>query len=107
MNSVYDAQYFIDKFEAIPEELWFGGGKYSDPDKPECKCAFGHLGFEDNTVNSNTNESAALRDLFFAGVHITHITHINDGKNPEYQQDTPKQRILAALRDVQKGQPNE
>jgi len=25
---------------------------------------------------------------------------INDGKHPDYQQPTPKQRILAALRDV-------
>lgn len=51
----YTPQYFIDKFEAIPEENW---------------C----------------------------------ISSVNDGLDERYQQPTPKQRILAALRDIQKEQ---
>jgi hypothetical protein len=102
MNPTYDVQYYIDKFEAIPEELWNADGSYVNKDNPECKCALGHCGAD--IRNTNTDEIRALAGLFrYEGIDLVDITGINDGTNPEYQQSTPKQRILAALNDVKNG----
>jgi len=40
-NPVYDANYFIVKFEAIPEGQWHTGD-YVNKDDPRCLCALGH-----------------------------------------------------------------
>jgi hypothetical protein len=89
---MYTAQYFIDKFEAIPEEEWCTGaisyeGKH---------CAYGHCGY----MHTHTDESSALRGLFQKLERFTFVTEVNDCKEAPYLQETPKQRILAALRDI-------
>lgn len=93
MKTKYDRDYFIAKFEAIPEELWsvksYGtGGKH---------CAHGHCG-------QYSEESVALAMLWetdeFESIPETISVAINDGEDRRYQQPTPKQRILAALRDL-------
>lgn len=115
-----DAQYFIDKFEAIPEERWctsvFRNGKGQ-------MCANGHCGVKFAELSAmriiETEESSALCDVFtkvkihdgfgnplldysILGRNYSNIAAlINNGRSVEYQQFTPKQRILAALRDVQ------
>lgn len=87
----YDVQYFIDKFEAIPEEKWCVGVYVSGND--ERMCALGHCG----QYAVRTPESRGLIDVLGS---VTEVAEINDGKHPGYLQPTPKQRVLAALRDV-------
>lgn len=92
---VYDAAYFIAKFEAIPEEKWTTGN-YSDY-SGDCLCALGHCG---ETARRETPEANALRKL--ARESRACPAAINDGEHPLYKQPTPKQRVLAWLRDAQK-----
>lgn len=107
---IYDVNYFIKKFEAIPENLliegalgWVGeNGAY---------CAGGHCGFYGVCL---TNEASALNSLLLKlnpknGFDLVTEVHkiiytINDGSEPRYKQPTPKQRILAALYDIKKMQ---
>lgn len=108
-----NAQYFIDKFEAIPEEKWT---EFVQIDNHGKRCALGHFLPSEyrNTkdwINGGYNcgaqtvEGKALTKIF--GDAYT-IASINNGQYPRYNQPTPKQRILAALRDEQsKEQQNE
>lgn len=107
-----DVQYFIDKFEAIPEEKWCIGIQVDEEGR---RCALGHFlpkeyintrvwlnapslnGY--STCGAETKEGRAMCILFPGGAHG--IARINNGYNIVYQQPTPKQRILAALRDIQ------
>lgn len=110
-----DTQYFINKFEAIPEKKWivcsFSNGYGAH-------CANGHCGA--TTFQRNTEEVQALYDVMINlpitipddkkcnyGSLVNHERYavasaaVNNGDAAEYQQATPKQRILAALRDIQ------
>lgn len=109
-----DAQYFINKFEAIPEEMWCSFRQVNEQGQ---RCALGHFmpagatPFE--AYGHKTEEGIAAGKLFRGIIVETHkavdpkeqgqmnIVVINNGEVPEYQQPTPKQRILAALRDIQ------
>jgi len=96
----YTRDHFIAKFEAIPEDKWVKGF-YTDG-QGNC-CALGHCGmkaasYEDAPVESSTNESRALSRLLL--VHDLSIIDINDGQCAAFRQDTPKQRVLAALRSL-------
>lgn len=86
----YDVDYFIEKFEAIPESMWLVGdlGNHGGP-----RCALGHTIHIDNS----TNETQALCMLFPGSCDVLNI---NNGSHPDYQQSRPKQRILAALNDI-------
>lgn len=103
-NTIYDVDYFIKKFEAIPEDKWCtgslgGNGKH---------CALGHCGMT-RTIDA-TYEATMLAELFvkYLRVHkfeydwVFHTVYpINDSKL-KYNLPTPKQRILAALHDIKK-----
>ena len=94
---MYDVNYFIKKFEAIPDEKWVIG----DFDGPnESHCAAGHCGMNRIFGKSGIwpREYKALFELF-RPIGIA-IPVINDEKTHRYQQETPKQRILAALYDI-------
>jgi hypothetical protein len=115
-----NAQYFINKFEAIPEDWWTVGHLFDT--YGNC-CANGLCGVRRTWVDgvntiSLTREGAALHQVFLGlpitpkeGVDLTDYhdrsgysgtaAAINNGYAAEYQQATPKQRILAALRDIQ------
>lgn len=101
METIYDVDYFIKKFEAIPENKWLIGGYVARVFKGttyiEKMCALGWCGARSNHSNSGntTREAAALFRIFTVA-----IAPINDGLNINYQQPTPKQRILAALYDI-------
>jgi hypothetical protein len=88
----YDANYFIQKFEQISDDLWTESG-YSDGDK---HCALGHCG----ELNSSepTVESENLDSLF--SKHDLRVSLVNDGMCSRYTQESPKTRILAALYDI-------
>lgn len=87
--TTYDVDYFIAKFEAIPEGAWCVGAFRKGI---QC-CALGHCG--DSEDVETPEEAAALRDVLCWAV-----ARINDGEDYRYEQPTPKQRILAALRDI-------
>jgi hypothetical protein len=93
----YTVSYFIEKFSAIPEEIWL----INEYERNGSKCAFGHCGMRDNNSLQSIPEAAAfVKILQMAAV-------INDGESSEYQQPTPKQRILAALYDIKRKQDPE
>lgn len=88
-NEQYDVNYFIEKFEAIPGELWCRGA-LTDGDGHHC--ALGHCG---ESLEGFTPESSALRRLFMQEGMA--VININDCTNFG---PTPKARILAALHDI-------
>lgn len=93
----YDAQYFIEKFEAIPDELWCIGHS-THPDNAESHCALGHCGTRKGIALNMFEDARALWNMFLTDDND--IASINDGTDERYQQRTPKERILAALRDA-------
>lgn len=106
----YDIDYFLAKFEAIPDRQWTRS-QYADGWGGFC--ALGHCGERvitstDGSMNSAilyTEEADALKKLFSDSLGIYCGPHyVNDGKIEKYQQETPKQRILAALRDIKAAQ---
>lgn len=99
---VYDVDYFIRKFEAIPGKRWCCAvNKRLDG----AMCALGHCGqFWDGS--GGTKESAALDRLFHTNLGLS-TWQINDGSGgaiKRFHQPTPKARILAALWDIKKAQ---
>jgi hypothetical protein len=116
----YTVDYFIEKFEAIPESMWANGigGYFSDANSP--KCALGHLNNNNDksmSYHGMCKEARSLCNLFSkAVVEIDFnsdcvpgserlVWGVNDGYGRGYKQPTPKQRILAALYDI-KAQQN-
>lgn len=99
----YTKEYFIAKFEAIPDERWTTG-RYINP-VGDCCCALGHCGYR--TGELPTDEGLALNNLLRHHLNedqrdwgVSAAPRINDGEHLSYQQPTPKARILAALRDL-------
>lgn len=88
----YDVNYFIKKFEAIPEDEWCVG-HFINPDNQKQRCVIGHCG---GSEKCTTIEEMSLSKLLGRGETFD----INDDNNPNYHQPTPKQRILAALYDI-------
>lgn len=91
----YDVDYFIEKFEAIPEDKWITGN-FIDW-KGRC-CALGHCG----VVDSSFSEEASALNFIVRSALYTNIVDVNDGYNFKYRQPTPKQRVLAVLRKVKR-----
>lgn len=113
----YTVDYFIDKFSKIPDNFW-GKGNESFYDK-EVKCALGHckvntydsyypkqgLGDEMQGLAKLLNNSINEQESQTQGITVYNITNvfmINDKSSmfPQYNQVTPKERILAALYDI-------
>lgn len=99
-----NAQYFIDKFTAIPDDKWIVGQLCNS--QGQC-CVLGHCG-ERRGVYEDTPESHALKMLFHT--HFLRPDDINDYGSHEFflseerrhkfDQTTPKARILAALEAI-------
>lgn len=103
---IYDVDYFIAKFTAIPEERWIiGTMTYEDK-----HCALGHCGagnpLPGTTDFNHTEESKALEQLFKANFN-EETWKINDSQFYGFNQPTPRQRILAALQQIKEKQTNE
>jgi hypothetical protein len=100
----YTVDYFIKKFEAIPEKKWFVGD-YHNSDKSK-SCALGHCCFTvDGLYDLMSVERRSLEKLFY-DINVL-VGDVNDGSEfakGKFPQPTPKQRILAALYDIKKMQ---
>lgn len=120
MENKFTVDYFLKKFEAIPEELWMV--KYFS-DGTRC-CAQGHCMTKELTQRIRDGYKSTVSDeapkqpewqgllLIFSNGGLLGdarqvIAKINNGNDPNYQQPTPKQRILAALADIKKLQEKE
>lgn len=95
--TTFNAEYFLSKFEAIPEEMWI----IKDFTNVDCTkhCAVGHCANWKNGVGTSTSETKPLCRLF--DLIKEYPTRVNDGESIHYPQPTPKLRILAALREIQ------
>lgn len=63
-------------------------------------CFFGHL-FNMTPDEDRANALWAMFEDLYATTYV--IYPVNDGSNPRYPQETPRQRILAYLRALQSG----
>lgn len=88
-HPLYTADYYIDKFSAIPECKWTTENYVNFNGQ---KCAMGHCG---RTNKSSTTESDHLIVLFLD--NCFHIDSVNDGNIATFNQNSPKSRVLAAL----------
>lgn len=88
----YSVDYFINKFESIPDERWTTMNLIDSEGR---SCAMGHCGARPK--GNTTPESESLRFLMYSlGLGVFAV---NDGRDGRFNQPTPKARILAALRD--------
>jgi hypothetical protein len=98
---IYNKEYFIKKFEAIPEDK-LGSGCLNN------KCALWHCGVRED-INTDggwkpTEEANALIKLFGGSIEENKwgwekVYHVNDGIDSS-EGDTPKERILNKLRSL-------
>jgi hypothetical protein len=109
----YTVDYFIKKFEAISEVKFIAFSQSNNGGHCAlgwCKNNSGCLGMADA---SNSTEAMCLHLLFKNAGIISNsdnstdakgwnVAEVNNGYNKNYQQPTPKKRILAALYDVKK-----
>ena len=104
MNTEYSKEYFIKKFEAIPEEE-IGTTALSS------KCALYHCGvrdFDSNGAYILTDEAKALIELFSEKGEVrkgrsmsTIVTDVNDGIGNNYPLgETAKERLLNKLKSL-------
>lgn len=92
----YSREWFIKKFDAIPDELW-GMSELNCGGK---KCALGHCGLEN--YEEPTKESLELVKLFGGSVTAKEVDFnkvyiVNDDTIYKTYGDTPKERIIKFL----------
>lgn len=113
---MFTLDYFIEKFKSIPDNRWNVGHQIKDDGT---HCALGHCGIgygpeqmaladilgdiSVKIVRKVTNNSYDIGEVINTS-YLGKIAAINNGETEEYQQSTPKERILAALYDVKKMQ---
>ena len=106
--SKFDVDYFINKLEAIPDELW-ATGAIRDDITGAC-CVLGHCGVKNVKDASElperdkmygwlmTDEAYALADLITGG-SVDKLWQLND-RYDDTKAKTPKERILNRLKEV-------
>ncbi len=110
----FTVEFFIEKFSAIPSKN-IRARTQDDGNGGRCIvgwCKSNEFG-DDPTEYKNTqtsDECKALEELFHnAGIKSVtnkgnrlgwNLADVNNGDHPDYQQSTPKKRIMAALNDV-------
>lgn len=101
MNDLVTTQDFIDFYSAIPEDKWC-----TDTNTVEGRrCAYGHLYLGQEELKNRETIRAAdrLTDHFIKIACL--VSEVNDGGEVRFPQPTPKQRILAALKEIQETNP--
>lgn len=109
-NMKYTVDYFIAKFQVIPDKLWITNRLIRKrvflPTKccaqgfcltPEQRKGVNAGGTHVSVNPFQLQEVVELAELFGGSLRVSHI---NNGVDPRYQQPTPKLRILAALQDI-------
>lgn len=105
MSDLQKCEYFIRKFDGIPDEFWQVG---STSDLHGKCCALGHCGMDSvKELFSDYNyESKALIKLFADSEKDTDmdgadwlVIRVNDARTNRIHR-TPRARILAALNDI-------
>lgn len=106
---IYDVDYFINKFEAIPEEKWTPNatacaythcGQYLGGYKTECP-ALSELFKTIHHLSENQKKRDEVGDTYHGWSYLVACINDNNHLNDTpYKQPTPKQRILAALYDI-------
>lgn len=108
LHNTYTVDYFIEKFEKIPENNWCRN-RFREGDK---YCAQGHCGMNMSNAPRIWAATSAkffpesllegfwLVNLFKIGLGSNVVGEINNGIDTRYRQQTPKKRILAALHDI-------
>ena len=93
----YNVDYFIKKFEAIPNDKWC---LRVLQDSEGRSCAFGHCGTIEGKGRTyiHTKEGNALEGMFDSLEES--VVQVSDGINSEYDQITPRGRMLAALKHI-------
>jgi hypothetical protein len=100
-----DIDFFINFFEGLPDEQWLVGARH----RGSRRSAEGFLANTDRPAWYALTELASKMVVHFSvdpdkGQQVKSslqiIDAINDGETIEYQQATPKERVLAALRDL-------
>lgn len=104
---MFTVNYFIDKFNAIPEDQWCINHQLDTKGR---RCALGHAN------EGSWAEGTALQNLFLkhkiyypksytcSGAIYHGVAAVNNGIHPAYKQSTPKQRILRALYNIKKAE---
>jgi len=98
----YTVDYFIAKFERIPEDDWCMHF-FVTPDKRH-KCAFGHCGIrntESFVRRTYINSEAEALDELFKSCGMDVIT-VNNDEDAIFTGGTIKSRILRALQHIKK-----
>lgn len=107
---MFNVDYFITKFEAIPEDKWCVRTRDNGQGQ---RCAHGHCaGDSPHSYGLYTDEELGLIRLaaearslglaYFVRTCRTGFANINNDACEYYPQETPKQRVLAVLRDIKK-----
>lgn len=106
----YDVDYFIAKFEAIPENLWCERARV----KGDQRCALGWCypsaeaaKKSEVFMHEDSIEDRCLTNLIHTINEDFGVGGINNGIYWQYSQPTPKQRILAALYDIREKELSE
>lgn len=98
-ETVYDVDYFIRKFEAIPANLWRRGG--CSPDLNGRRCALGHCGCNGLMANfDDYNPEAKAFIMLFGNGDDLLATKVND----DGYSKSPQTDVLAALRELKSKQ---
>lgn len=96
---MFTPKWFYDFFFPIPEDKWQirSFGWENGPN-----CAYGHIGWhfrnKDNIMSMTCDAWTEFTRI--ADKHSLNFAGVNDGNDKRYQQSTPKERILAALKDI-------
>ncbi len=95
----FTLDYFIAKFESIPEDKWTTCGLYKENGR---YCALGHCGMDKGLSMSKVPEAYALYKLTLGILGYSIITQVNDNTSIKFAVlgATPKQRVLAYLKQL-------
>ncbi len=101
----YTKEYFIEKFNSIPDENWLEDGNLNHPTKENCGCALFHCGVKKDAIGSYiaTEEALALIELFGGNRNNSIppyrvVYRVND---TAYEKGlTPKQAIIEKLNSL-------
>lgn len=111
MKQEYTVDYFIAKFKNTRDDKWCVG---TLNDGRGNTCALGWCGFSEKGLSEEGMSLVGVMEPLLVGGIKYRATYydnapamVSNGDHPNYQQPTPKKRILTALHDIKKMQEPE